>query len=113
MFAFTQLVHFGFLSHFTLRRRQVTHDRGFRLELPFGDCWLADDVLWTLLSALWILGERRIPNESSVIASAYRSSSQRKVFAVPAQLDSKSIKLKEETNDIPNYRSASVIRKAA
>lgn len=32
--ALVQLVHGCFLSHFTLRRRQVTQERGFRPELP-------------------------------------------------------------------------------
>lgn len=37
IFAFMQFVHFGFLSHFTLRLRHVTQERGLRLEFEFGE----------------------------------------------------------------------------
>jgi len=60
MWALEQLVQIGFLSHFTLRRRHVTHDRGFRLELPFSICWAIDVGFCTLFSDERMLGDCEI-----------------------------------------------------
>jgi hypothetical protein len=55
--AFAQLEHGCFLSHLTLRRRQVTQDRALSPVAIVGD-WL-EDGLWTLLSVYeWALARR-------------------------------------------------------
>ena len=67
IFALRQLVHLDFLSHLTFLLRQVTHDLGFNPELILGEDVDDGEDLWTLFSALWMLGERNIEKFSSVI----------------------------------------------
>lgn len=62
MRALTQFAHGCFLSHLTLRLRQVTQDLGLRFGLALLDDW---DGFWTRLSVL--LDVCRTPSDISML----------------------------------------------
>jgi hypothetical protein len=65
--AFAQFEHGCFLSHLTLRRRQVTQDRAFSPVAATGD--KLDDGLWTLLSVEELaLAARRAEKSSAMVS---------------------------------------------